>query len=198
MGQRDGHSKLPKNWPTHLRYLSRNEWNKNIPTAISSFYLSHPSPDQTSPTSTPFPLHPSKGVGPSRLVRITSITDPSHPAYNQHGLFATATLPPKSLILDYNGMVHLPATASSTSDYILSFDRMTGLSVDAATAGNEARFVNDFRGVAKQPNVAFEVYRDTRGEVKMGIWTLGSKVAKGEELLVSYGKGFWRERGVGV
>ncbi|TPX53769.1 hypothetical protein PhCBS80983_g06169 [Powellomyces hirtus] len=100
-------------------------------------------------------------------------------------------------VLDYIGQVHLAATASTTSDYILSFDRVTGLSVDAAQAGNEGRFINDFRGVAAKPNVEFETYRDAKtGEVKMGVWVGGKEIRKGEELCVSYGKGFWKERGL--
>jgi xeroderma pigmentosum group C-complementing protein len=83
--------------------------------------------------------------------------------------------------------------------------------VDAARAGNEARFVNDYRGVpgrgGRKANAEFRVVWDLRrGELGMAVFVLpaGKKatgrarvvgVARGEEVLVSYGRGFgqgWR------
>jgi xeroderma pigmentosum group C-complementing protein len=82
--------------------------------------------------------------------------------------------------------------------------------VDAARAGNEARFVNDYRGVpgrgGKKANAEFRVVWDLRrGELGMAVFVLpaGKKatgrarvvgVARGEEVLVSYGRGFWQGR----
>lgn len=68
-------------------------------------------------------------------------------------------------------------------------------------SGNEARFINDYRGVADRPNAEFrEIWDDRRGERGMGVWVLGGGkgrekgVRKGEEILVSYGRGFWDAR----
>lgn len=96
------------------------------------------------------------------------------------------------------------------SDYDLWLDREADLAVDAARAGNEARFVNDYRGVpgrgAKKANAEFRVVWDVRrGERGMGVFVLraGKRavgrarvvgVAQGEEVLVSYGRGFWQGR----
>ncbi|KAI8852974.1 hypothetical protein BC829DRAFT_355193, partial [Chytridium lagenaria] len=130
-------------------------------------------------------------------VRIVMITDPSHPAFGQRGLVSTIKIPPRSHILDYMGIVHSESTASPSSDYSLSFDRRFGLSIDAEKSGNEARMINDYRGVpkAQRATVEFQVYRDFRtGVVRMGIFSLSKPIAAGEELLLSYGKGFWQAR----
>ena len=125
------------------------------------------------------------------------------------------------------------------SDYDLWLDRDGDVAVDAARVGNEARFVNDYRGVPprlllshdekgrtvkkndkrayngngndkRKPNAEFKVVwdprlADGRGEKCMAVFVLpaGKKatgrarevgIAKGEEVLVSYGKGFWEGR----
>ena len=114
----------------------------------------------------------------------------------------------------------LPYYDYSTSDYDLWLSRDADVAVDAARSGNEARFVNDYRGVPlpgksprekrKRPNAEFKVVWDPRlgdgkGEVCMAVYVLpaGKKavgrartvgVGRGEEVLVSYGRGFWEGR----
>lgn len=93
-----------------------------------------------------------------------------------------------------------------SSDYDLSLDRDADLAVDATNVGNEARFVNDYRGVPgredKGPNCEFRdcwVRVQGRWERRVGVYVLPvgragkrkSGVKMGEEVLVSYGKGFW-------
>jgi len=98
------------------------------------------------------------------------------------------------------------------SDYDLWLDRDADLAVDAARMGNEARFVNDYRGVPrreegkKKANAEFRVVWDARtGEKGMAVFVLpaGKRatgkartvgIRAGEEVLVSYGRGFWQER----
>ncbi|KAK4170604.1 hypothetical protein QBC36DRAFT_201075, partial [Triangularia setosa] len=160
-------------------------------------------------------------------VILTEITI-SDPAFGQSGLFATQHLSPGSLILPYLGEYH-PGSGPglqnsdgydySKSDYDLWLDREGDVAVDAARCGNEARFVNDYRGVpyhppppgpgAKQPkqqkgrpNAEFRVAWDERRQERvMSVWVLpeGKKglnkgVERGGEVLVSYGRGFWEER----
>lgn len=68
--------------------------------------------------------------------------------------------------------------------------------------GNEARFINDYRGIAERPNTEFrEVWDERRKERGMGVFVLGvgrsgkgRGVRKGQEILVSYGRGFWGAR----
>lgn len=144
-------------------------------------------------------------AAPSALVRIRRIARPDHPAHGQHGLFATRTLAAGAWVLDYVGFCHTLAESDPASDYDLVVDREgAGLAVDAARGGNEARFVNDFRGVAERPNMVFapRVIPAANGgggggggqEPRMALWVGPAPVRKGDELLVSYGKGFWNER----
>lgn len=67
------------------------------------------------------------------------------------------------------------------------------IGVDAAHAGNAARFVNDFRSVAAAPNAEFRLGRGEGGELRMEVWST-RRVEKGDEVLVSYGKGWWGAR----
>ncbi|KAK4145203.1 uncharacterized protein C8A04DRAFT_35925 [Dichotomopilus funicola] len=115
----------------------------------------------------------------------------------------------------------------ATSDYDLWIDRESDLAVDAARAGNEARFINDYRGVPgpdqhvnsnfktkkqkkddqrTKANAEFRTVWDPRtGERGMAVFVLpaGKKatgrartvgITRGEEVLVSYGRGFWQGR----
>lgn len=139
-------------------------------------------------------------------MKIIPISDAKHPANGQAGLFAARDLKPGEFLLEYVGIVHADGdTAFATSDYDLSLDRLTGLAIDAATMGNEARFINDYRGVGEKPNAEFkEIWATARGERGMGVFVLGEGkkklfkgIKKGDELLVSYGRGFWGARRYG-
>ena len=77
------------------------------------------------------------------------------------------------------------------------------MACDANTYGNEARFLNDFRNTGKYPNVEFNLRRDKNGELRQGVYVKSAKEARevgfsgvkyNEELLVSYGKSYWRSR----
>ncbi|RMX98252.1 hypothetical protein D0868_10195 [Hortaea werneckii] len=130
------------------------------------------------------------------------------------GLFAAEHLIPDAFIIAYRGHVHTNSLSDCDphSDYDLSLDRELGLSVDAATSGNESRFANDYRGIAERPNAEF---RDCfiqvpcskradgfRWERRVGIFVLSAGKAglrkkgirEGEEIVVSYGKGYWEGR----
>ncbi|KAK0672930.1 hypothetical protein QBC41DRAFT_398240 [Cercophora samala] len=215
-------SPLPVNWPPSLPYLTTPTYSPRI-TPHQLTLLRTPDPS--------LPLIPeSFPLGPAAHVRITPITDPKHPAFTQSGLFATHPLPPGSLILPYIGHYHPGSTTSdlvsddddddhSKSDYDLWLSRTSNVAVDAAKAGNEARYINDYRGIPftppaptpgrktpKQqkgrPNAEFRVgWDERRGERVMGVWVLprGKKglntgIKRGEEVLVSYGRGFWEGR----
>jgi len=84
-----------------------------------------------------------------------------------------------------------------SSDYDLSLYRcQNGVSVgiDASMMGNEARFINDYRGIRTRPNAIFVERRTTKGELRMSIWSSAEGIKKGEEIVVSYGKAWWRAR----
>ncbi|KIW32983.1 uncharacterized protein PV07_04488 [Cladophialophora immunda] len=203
---------LPKNWPKEIIYLS----TLHIPPPLSPDLLQTTTrPSSPSPSSPP--IIPAPSPGPlSPLVQIKPITDPSHPAYTQHGLFATRALPPSSLVILYLGTLHSSSTPiDPASDYDLSLDRELDLAIDASRRGNEARFINDYRGVRPEgPNAEFKdcwvevaaAAPNGKWERRIGVFVLspgkagkgGGKrakgIAKGEEIVVSYGKGFWRAR----
>lgn len=67
------------------------------------------------------------------------------------------------------------------SDYDLSlyrFQHGESIGIDAGTTGNEARFVNDYRGIKGKPNAVFIDYRADSGELRMGIWALSEDIKK--------------------
>jgi len=66
--------------------------------------------------------------------------------------------------------------------------------VDASVMGNEARFVNDYRGIRDKPNAVFVENRTPQGELRISIWSSKDPIKKGDEILVSYGKSWWRSR----
>jgi len=141
----------------------------------------------------------------SSWVAIEVISSSSHPANGQRGLFAMRKIPPKTHILDYLGEVH--ADDRDVSDYDLSLLRLStseatslgvcegavSIGLDAQDMGNEARFINDYRGVAESPNVEFKDHI-VEGELRMGVFSGPKGIGKGKEILVSYGKGWWKAR----
>ncbi|KAI1374474.1 hypothetical protein F4677DRAFT_426235 [Hypoxylon crocopeplum] len=197
-----GKNATPKNWPVAIPYLSQPAYAPHV-TRSQRQVLNMRPPDLTTEIPRDFPR------GPSALVRIVPICDPSHPANGQSGLFAARSLTPGSLILPYYGVIHSSLPPDNTnhekSDYDLWLDRDVALAVDADKAGNEARFVNDYRGVKERANSEFrECWDSRRGEKCMAVFVLpagkntgkkaGVGIGKGEEILVSYGKGFWSKR----
>lgn len=169
----------PGNWPSNVIYITSNIYSKSIPSAILTQLLPHS------------PALPNTICS---LVRIKLITDKGHPACGQYGLFAARKLAPRSHVLDYMGYVHTETESDETSDYDICLDGALGVSIDAKRWGNEGRMVNDYRGIGQRPNVMFDDHI-VRGERRMGIYVMpGKEIAKGEELLVSYGKGFWKAR----
>ncbi|KAJ3783793.1 hypothetical protein GGU10DRAFT_359827 [Lentinula aff. detonsa] len=171
----------PSHWPKNLRYIQFYTYHSSVSLETKNFLGRGPKfTDRRSP---------------SRFVAIRHITDPLHPAYNQYGLFASKKIPAKTHILDYFGEIH--ADERLTSDYDLSLVRLQSgesIGIDASTTGNEARFINDYRGVKVKPNAVFIDYRTDSGELRMGIWAANEDIKKGNELLVSYGKAWWKAR----
>lgn len=267
---------IPAHWPSHLTYLVRPIYSPSL-TPLELSTLHTPTPNQSLSSSASSSPSPVPAIGPHPHISIQPITfPPTHPALNQHGLFATQPLPPGSWICDYMGYIHPSRTpnfppalyhtannsvagadvnkdaaidtasldhscsdsdpktlqidmdaAAASSDYDLSLHRELGVGIDASTCGNEARFINDYRGIRATPNARFEEHwvrlplsrgppreswpRDVGGdakrwkwELRMGVCVLGIRrdgkgggkrgILAGDEIVVSYGKGFWRER----
>lgn len=188
----------PKGWPEDITYLDSPRFSSNVIT-----HRCYSKVDQLRPNETVISGIPK---GPSPNVRITTISDKSHPACGQRGLFTAQHLEPNSFILCYIGYVHGREDSDARSDYDLSLDRDLEIGVDASIMGNEARFINDYRGIGSGPNAEFrEIWIDIghgRVEKRMGVYVLtagksgkrAKGISKGQEILVSYGKGFWIER----
>jgi hypothetical protein len=196
---------VPKNWPPNIPYLI-------IPSYSKILSSTHKMAIQTRPNDA-LPIPPNNTKGPCFLVKITPIVSPSHPAVGQNGLFAAKDLKPGTFILQYLGEIHASPNSRqsenveevdphASSNYDLSLDRESGIGIDADKRGNEARFINDYRGVAERPNAEFrELWDERRSERGMGVWVLpvgksgkSRGIKKGDEILISYGRGFWGAR----
>jgi len=116
-----------------------------------------------------------------------------------------APLPCGARACDYVGTVRAPPpdgppvacapAAADKSDYELDFGAHSELSLDAHIVGNEGRFLNDFRNTGRPPNVEFRLRADRAGALRQGIFVSAKRgVEAGDELLVSYGKPYWRAR----
>ncbi|KAF2273941.1 uncharacterized protein EI97DRAFT_139398 [Westerdykella ornata] len=193
-------STVPKEWPQGIVYLRVPHYSKRLSSETSRVLIlpfsEIPADEQLMKSTN----------GPFTNVRISKITNSNHPAYGQYGLFAAQHLPPDSFVLPYLGYVHDQSDTNESSDYDLSLDREHRVGVDASTMGNEARFINDYRGIAPAPTAEFrDIYIDLgngKAEKRIGVFVLSAGksgkrakgVPKGQELLVSYGKGFWAAR----
>ncbi|OZJ03669.1 hypothetical protein BZG36_03547 [Bifiguratus adelaidae] len=179
-----------------LRDISNYVWSPTLPAKTVQLYRPQGQPPAEQAGLIQKHVNLSSTSAPasqwSKNCKIRRITDPAHPCCGAYGLFANTTLAPKQHVLDYIGQV-CGDDYDKSSDYVLRFG---DLSVDAGRMGNEARFVNDFRGVDKKPNVCFLNYIDQHHHVRVGVFVLDRKVRKGQELLVTYGKSFWQQRGL--
>ena len=193
-------TQLPKNWPTDIPYLTRSTYSPTLTPAHLTI-LHTRAPDTIT-------IPPNTARCPSALTKVALIKTPTHPASGEKGLFATRDLKPGTFIIQYIGAIHVSASSAATandphleSNYDLSLDREHGIGIDSGKMGNEARFINDYRGVAERPNAEFrEVWDERSGERGMGVWVLEEGkarwkgVRRGQEILVSYGRGFWGAR----
>ncbi|KAI0067748.1 hypothetical protein BV25DRAFT_1819171 [Artomyces pyxidatus] len=170
----------PKGWPNDIQYLDWPRVHSSVlPSALSFIHGDAQLRDAQLRTSG----------------RPSLLSSPSHPAYGQHGLFASMKIPSRTHILDYIGEVHCDDRPNS--DYDISLHRFqdgTSVGVDASRMGNEARFVNDYRGIRLKPNAEFLDRRTYRGELRMSVWSLAEPIKKGDEIVVSYGKAWWQAR----
>ena len=173
----------PARWPQDVRYIRSQQYHSSVSQPIRTHLC---------PTSSTLKTAGLKHI--SAPVTIKLITADGHPAKGQRGLFATRKIPPRSHIIDYVGEVHCDDRPHSDYDLSLCHHQGVGVGVDASRMGNEARFINDYRGVAAKPNALFEERRNSIGELCMAVWSGKDEIKKGQEILVSYGKGFWQAR----
>jgi len=174
----------PGHWPPHIHYLHRSRYHSSVPPEIRCLICRLNKRDEVAQDQ------PSR-----RAVIIRTISSLSHPACGQRGLFTSKKIPPRTWIIDYIGEVHCD---DRDSDYDISLYRSqdgVSVGVDANLCGNEARFINDYRGILSHPNAVF-AERTVSGELRMSVWSGSAVIRKGEEILVSYGKSWWRSRAI--
>ena len=123
---------------------------------------------------------------------------PREVAHNR-GLYATSAFKAGDAMGEYAGCIQSPDEGASSrgqhGQYAIALDTSKGfgrpvsLELDARNVGNETRFINDYRGVAPQPNVRFS----TTCLPGRGVWVQVSVIATiqpGDEILVDYGASF--------
>ena len=168
-------------WPSDVTYSNDYVWLDDVPAPLRSGYQPE--------------AWRRRAARPGRRTISAVVTEPHHPAAGQCGLFAAADLAHGTWVVDYVGAVSLGEHEDKTSDYVCDFGEHSELALDAQRVGNEGRFVNDYRNTGKHANVEFRLRRDRRGELRQGIFVCAKGgVREGEELLISYGKGYWRSR----
>jgi hypothetical protein len=184
---------LPKNWPKDVRHISKSIYALSLSSDVRRHI------EGTKANS----IEKTQTTSPTPVI-IRRIDTPTHPAFSQFGLFASCKIHPRTKIIVYCGEIHSDVRAES--DYDLSLCRLPSpsavegvlsIGIDAAKMGNEARFINDYRGVqgVERPNAEFRELREGgTGELRMSVWSLSEGIKKGEEILVSYGKGWWSSR----
>jgi hypothetical protein len=209
----------PPHWPLQVSYTSRSLISRTFPPSQLRYINIRATPTSTIKSLPPLPTcnHPKE------TIRIKQITDPKHPASGQNGLFVVRAVKPRTKVIDYVGVIHsrTPPLDQTTqgwidphekSDYDLSLIRcmstpapaddpqthiptLIDIGIDADKFGNAARMINDYRGIAAKPNVEFrQVWDEGTGWARMEVWALNEGLRKGDEVLISYGKGFWSAR----
>ena len=173
-------------WPSDVRYVSALVWGEDVKRAKEVYAKYKHSREGEHVVASPASVR--------KTVRWRRVDDPNHPAFGENGLFAARRLNPGEHVVDYLGYVCLSGNEDPLSDYSASFGEHHELALDAARVGNEARMCNDFRNTGKRANAVFDQYRDAAGDQKLAIFVHSASIKKGEEILVSYGKGFWRAR----
>lgn len=179
-------------WPADVEFSNDYRWDPTVPEETRDKYRP---PNATRP----------RAPRQSKSVYFKRITNPNHPAHGEFGLYCSLPggAPPGSWLLDYVGRVMLGEDQDTRSDYVSDFGEKSELACDANSYGNESRFLNDFRNTGKHPNVEFNLRRDKNGELRQGVYVKQKKdareegfdgVKQHEELLVSYGKSYWRSR----
>ncbi|KAJ9095972.1 hypothetical protein QFC21_005334 [Naganishia friedmannii] len=208
----------PPNWPLSVIYTSCTIVSPHFPSPQLHYINRLAKPNSTLRSLPPLPLC----KHPKDVARIKLVTQPDHPAKGQNGLFAVRKVEAGAKVIDYVGVIHsrtpegqerAAVDEHEESDYDLSLIRcmsvplpsesetqteptLIDIGIDAAKHGNAARMINDYRGIASKPNCEFrQVWDPVSGWARMEVWTLpGVGLKKGEEVLVSYGKGFWAAR----
>mmetsp|Transcript_11254 Transcript_11254/g.38430 ORF Transcript_11254/g.38430 Transcript_11254/m.38430 type:complete len:197 (-) Transcript_11254:1527-2117(-) len=168
---RAGANGLEPLWPTSVKYLKENDWDEISGSEREWFCV-------------------------TRLqgVQVRFIHHDGHPCKGQRGLFAIRVWEPFEVLGEYCGVVKVPNDQEARqcdSDYAVAVYKSATWTpfIDASRAGNETRFINDFRGVAGSPNCKFS--QSHVGGRPAILVVITRQVKEEEELLVDYGDVYW-------
>ena len=133
---------------------------------------------------------------PTDTVRIDFITRADHPCVGQRGLFAAVPLCRGATLLRYTGVFKRRSARdeNQNSDYRYALKNLAGcdidIDIDAEHAGNESRFINDYRGTgAARPNVQFT---ESRVAGNLEVWVeVTQAIDVNEEILITYGSNYF-------
>ncbi|CAG8981339.1 hypothetical protein HYALB_00005140, partial [Hymenoscyphus albidus] len=186
----------PKNWPPEIPFLTAPIYSKTFQQHHITSLKTKNTTDPTIPTIstakgpcslvkiTPIstPSHPAHGQ--SGLFATADLKPGTFILQYMGEIHVTLTpisnSLPESSSNSNSGLdqTHDPACKSinietidphANSNYDLSLDREWGIGIDAKKCGTEARFINDYRGVAAAPNAEFrEIWDGNRKERGMG------------------------------
>eukprot|EP01088_Endostelium_zonatum_P001637 TRINITY_DN11970_c0_g1_i1.p1 TRINITY_DN11970_c0_g1~~TRINITY_DN11970_c0_g1_i1.p1 ORF type:complete len:464 (+),score=120.54 TRINITY_DN11970_c0_g1_i1:190-1581(+) len=200
----------PKNWPADVEYIIFNVISFEPEQLSSAWGVDLTSQQQQkilqriSPPKQPFPsfssdlLHFSlnllkQTVNPILGAEIRVVEDVRHPCYQSRGLFATRNWEAGEYIGPYAGEIRLDtiqrARYLANFGFIWKGETKTFV-LDGEKKGNEARFINDFRGIGKEDNVVLETVNENKTS-----WLavrVERPVRRGEEFLLDYGDAYWR------
>ena len=185
----------PKNWPEGFVY-TRQRFSRDIhPFFLSRLFLSEKPEDIQKKSS----LVEQNRVHPYLEIQILKEPHPlalqkNHgKSHLQRGVFATEDLLDKIALGVYAGELFFQDTMVLKKDvsmYLWDFSVLGNhFLIDASRYANELAFVNDFRGIANQPNVSHTLLCH-EGVFYFGYQTI-ARVNKGEELLIDYGEKYW-------
>ena len=107
----------------------------------------------------------------------------AHPCRGQYGVFARTALQATTCLMSYGGILR----TAQASDSRLVVSLGGGLDVDAASCGNEARYINHYAGIAERPNCQLLVRMDACSGQRWACVSLLHAVPAGAELLLDYG-----------
>ena len=217
MARQQGHDTAPpQGWPSGVVYLTKSRISASFPAPLVPILRSTSASSKLAPKPVSHPSHlaiktittsghPAQGqaglfakkkIGPNELL------------IPYLGVLHASFTPDPNLEADTHAATPpIGPDEHTDSDYDLSLLRLSSadpknpfpgfhvsIGVDAARCGNAGRFVNDYRGIGTAANAEFRLGHAETGELRMEIWSLKSGVGKGDEILVSYGKGWWGAR----
>lgn len=217
MARQQGHDTAPpQGWPSGVVYLTKSRISASFPAPLVPLLRSTSASGTLAPKPVSHPSHlaiktvttsghPAQGqaglfakkkIGPNELL------------IPYLGVLHASFTPDPNLEADTHAATPpIGPDEHTDSDYDLSLLRLSSadpknpfpgfhvsIGVDAARCGNAGRFVNDYRGIGTAANAEFRLGHAETGELRMEIWSLKSGVGKGDEILVSYGKGWWGAR----